>query len=330
MHVRTTSAPSAPDSRSAAAPPPVTLVLGSEELLVDRAVAAVRRKAQARDPGTELLTFEASEVLAGTLTAAVSPSLFEEPRMVVVLGLAEAGEVAVTEVLHALRDPAPDVALVLVHRGGARGKKVVDAARKAGAVVVACDEVKKRQDKLAFVRGEFGRGRIAEDAAEALLESVGGDLRSLSAACSQLSSDVEGPVTLAAVRRYYEGRAEVSGFTVADAAVEGRAGDALLALRWALQTGTDPVLITAALAGALRSIVRVGSASRGARAADLGLPPWKLDTVRRQARGWDADALARAVQVVARADVGVKGGGAEPGFAIERAVVEVARLRGER
>lgn len=308
----------------------MTLVLGPEELLADRAVAEVLARARAIDPETEVQQFAAPDLEPGTLAAAVSPSLFEERRVIVVSGLAEAGETAVTEVLAALADPAEDVALVLVHRGGARGRKVVDGARAAGASVVACDEVRKRGDKLAFVRNEFrreGKGRIAEDAAEALLESVGGDLRALSAACGQLASDVEGPVTLAAVRRYYEGRAEVSGFTVADAAVEGRTGDALVALRWALQTGTDPVLVTSAVAAALRSIAKVASAGRSVRAADVGLPPWKLDTVRKQARGWSPDALAEAVAAVARADVQVKGGEAEPGFAIERAVVAVARLR---
>lgn len=312
-----------------AGPAAVTLVLGPEELLSERAAQDVVRVGLARDPGTEVLRFTAPEIGPGTLTAAVSPSLFEEPRVVVVTGLAEAGEVAVTEVLHALADPAPDVALVLVHRGGARGRKVIDSAKAKGATVVACDEIKKRADKLAFVRGEFRRAgaRAQDDAVDALLESVGGDLRALSAACSQLSSDVEGQVTLEAVRRYYEGRAEVSGFTVADAAVEGRTADALVALRWALQTGTDPVPLTAALAGALRSILRVGAAGRGARAADVGLPPWKLETVRRQAWGWDPRALAAAVQVVAEADVQVKGGGADPGYAIERAVVAVSRLR---
>lgn len=322
---RSSPSPSTPSAR----PPAVTLVLGPEELLAERAVAEVVAAARATDPQTEVLRFAAADLEGGTLAAAVSPSLFEEPRVVIVQGLGEAGEVAVAEVLAALADPAPDVALVLAHRGGTRARKVVDAAKARGAVVVACDEVKKRADKLAFVRNEFRRerARIAEDAAEALLESVGGDLRSLMAACSQLASDVDGPVTLEAVRTYYEGRAEVSGFTVADAAVEGRTADALVALRWALQTGTDPVLITSAVANALRSVVRVASASRNARAADLGLPPWKVETVRRQARGWEPDALARAVGEIARADVQVKGGEAEPGYAIERAVVAVARMR---
>ncbi|RZS89748.1 DNA polymerase III delta subunit [Motilibacter rhizosphaerae] len=314
--------------------PPLTLVTGPEELLVERAVVEVREAARAADPAAELVELAAAELVGGVLAQATSPSLFGESRVVVVRGLEEAGESAVAEVLGALAAPADDVALVLLHRGGNRGRKVLDAAKAAGARVVACDEVKKRSDKLAFVGAEFrraGKGRkLDPDAAEALLDAVGGDLRSLAAACSQLASDVEGPGTLEAVRRYYEGRAEVSGFVVADAVVEGRTGDALVALRWALQTGTDPVPLTAALAGALRTVAKVASAGRAARAADIGVPPWKLDVVRRQARGWTEQGLAEAIAVIAATDVEVKGGGADPAYAVERAVVTASRLRGER
>jgi DNA polymerase-3 subunit delta len=306
-------------------------VTGPEEFLAERAVAAVKAVARERDPATQVLELAATELTGGVLAAATSPTLFGDSRVVVVRGLEEAGETAVAEVLAALGSLADDVALVLVHAGGVRGRKVLDAARKAGATVVACDEIKKRADKQRFVAGEFQRAsggrRMAADAAEALLDAVGGDLRSLSAAASQLASDVEGPATLAAVRRYYEGRAEVSSFTVADAMVEGRTSDALLALRWALQTGTDPVPLTAALAMALRTVARAADARSRASAAEIGVPPWKLEAVRRQARGWSSEGLAAAFQVVAAADVEVKGGGADAAYAVERAVLAVSRLR---
>jgi len=313
-------------------PAQLTLVTGPEEFLAERAVAEVRTAARKRDPDTQVIEMRAPDLTGGVLAAATSPTLFGDSRVVVVRGLEEAGESAVTEVLDGLGSLADDVALVLVHAGGARGRKVVDAAKKAGAAVVACDEVKKRADKLRFVAGEFQRAsggrRLAADATEALLDAVGGDLRSLAAAASQLASDIEGPGTLAAVRRYYEGRAEVSSFTVADAMVEGRTGDALLALRWALQTGTDPVPLTAALAMALRTLAKAVDAGGRASAVELGVPPWKVDAVRRQARGWTPDALAAAFGAVAAADVEVKGGSADPAYAVERAVLTVAQLRG--
>ncbi len=77
---------------------------------------------------------------------------------------------------------------------------------------------------------------------------------------SQLVADVEGTIDEAVVGRYYTGRAEASSFTVADRAVEGRAAEALEALRWSLSTGVPPVLITSALAQGVRAIGKLSSA----------------------------------------------------------------------
>ena len=133
-------------------------------------------------------------------------------------------------------------------------------------------------------------GRKADDSGlRALLDAVGNDLRDLAAACSQLAADTDGVITTAVVTRYYHGRAEATGFSVADRAVEGNLADALEQLRWALATGMSPVLITSALATGLRAgagRLRGRGLSPAALAADLGMPPWKIDKVRRQLRGW--------------------------------------------
>lgn len=132
---------------------------------------------------------------------------------------------------------------------------------------------------------------------------------------SQLVADIEGTIDEAVVGRYYTGRAEASSFTVADRAVEGRAAEALEALRWSLSTGVAPVLITSALAQGVRAIGKLSSA-RGGRPADLarelGMPPWKIDRVRQQMRGWTPDGVAVALRAVAEADAGVKGAGTTP------------------
>ena len=150
---------------------------------------------------------------------------------------------------------------------------------------------------------------------------------------SQLAADVEGTIDEAVVGRYYTGRAEASSFTVADRAVEGRAAEALEALRWSLSTGVAPVLITSALAQGVRAIGKLSSA-RGGRPADLarelGMPPWKIDRVRQQMRGWTPDGVAVALRAVAEADAGVKGGGDDPEYALEKAVVAIARAARSR
>jgi DNA polymerase-3 subunit delta len=133
---------------------------------------------------------------------------------------------------------------------------------------------------------------------------------------------------------YYRGRAEATGFTVADRAVEGRLGDALEQLRWALATGVSPVLITSALAQGVRLLGRVGSAPRGqgsaALAAEVGAPPWKIDRVRQQLRGWTPDGVAWALRAVAEADAQVKGEGTSPGYALERAIRQIVANRAHR
>lgn len=309
-------------------PAPVVLVTGSELLLAERAVERVVGLARAADPHTEVTRLEGPAYQPGGLRQAASPSLFDEARVVVVGDLQSGTEELLAEVADYVREPAPDVILVLQHGGGVRGRKTLDAVRAAGAVVVACDPVKRDADKQGFVVAELRRARRkAEPAAvRALVEAVGSDLRELASACQQLVADSTGVISVDLVGRYYGGRVEATGFRVADAAVEGRAGEAVAMLRHAVATGTDPVPLVAALAAKLRVLAKVGAArGRGLDPArDLGLAPWQVDRARRELSSWTPEALALAIAAVAQADADVKGGGRDPVFAVERAVLAVA------
>jgi DNA polymerase-3 subunit delta len=319
------------------APPAVTLVTGPEELLVDRAVATTIALARAVDPEADLRRLSASEVEPARLRELTSPSLFGESTILVIENAHELAADAAAAVAEYVKDPADHVVLVLVHSGASNRAKAVLAACKTHRVTeISCPKVTRVADRVDFVRAESrSAGRaFNDDAARALVDAVGSDLRELSAACAQLISDTEGAVTPDVVIRYYDGRAEVTSFQVADLAMDGRTGEALKQLRFALGCGVAPVLVTSALAQSLRSIGRVASAPRGARPADLardlGMPPWKVDVVRRQMRGWNGDALAEAIAAVATADGAVKGAGGagDPGYALEKAVVQICRARG--
>jgi DNA polymerase-3 subunit delta len=318
------------------APPPVTLVIGPEELLRDRAVTAVAQASRAVDPATEVRDLTAVGLEPGTVTGLASPSLFGERTVIVVRDVQDAAGELVEELTAYLADPAEETALVLVHGGGAKGKALVDAAKKSGAPVLECQQIKWESDKIKFVMSEFAaaRRRISGDAAVALVGAVGSDLRELASACSQLVADTAGVVDVSVVERYHAGRVEVSGFTVADAAVEGRCEDALRLLRQALATGVDPVPLNAALAMGLRNLARVGSAPRTARpddlARELGLAPFMVRKARGQLPGWSQAGVAAALTAVAEADAQIKGAGTDPVYALERAVVTIARSRGER
>jgi DNA polymerase-3 subunit delta len=311
----------------------ITLVVGDEELLVERAVGEVVASARARDPETEVIDLAPGGLEPGRLAELTSPSLFGGGKVLVLRSAQDLGKDLTAEVLAYVKHPADDVVLVAVHHGGAKGKALVDGLVKAGARKVSCPKITKAGERIDFVRNEIRRagGKISPDGARGLVDAVGNDLRELAGACSQLVADTGGRIDDAAVARYYRGRAEVSGFNVADKAIEGNLAEALEQLRWALATGVAPVLIVSALARGVRSLAKVGDAPRGARGAglakELGMAPWQIDKVQRQLRGWSGEGVARALSAVAEADAQVKGGAADPAYALEKTVADVVAAR---
>ena len=301
--------------------PQLTLVTGPEELLADRAVAEVVAAAREAEPDLEICDTAPGQLAPGGFAELVSPSLFGEAKVVVVRGVQDLTPEQTTEVTRYLADPADTTVLVLVHTGGSKGKALLDAVRKHKPNLVDCPKLSKPGDRVGFVKNEFRRSKrsITDEAARALTDAIGSDLRELAAAVSQLAADTEGTVDEAVVARYYQGRAEVSGFTIADLAIEGRRYEALEQLRFALDTGVAPVLIVSALATGLRRLGKVAAAGGGAR--DLGLPPWQVDKLRKQARNWNPTRLAAGLRAVAEADAAVKGAGADPGYALEKLVL---------
>jgi DNA polymerase-3 subunit delta len=315
----------------------VTLVTGPEEFLAERTVQQVRSAVRRADPEAELSETVAGQLTMATLGELAAPSLFSTTRCVVVRQLEGLPEESATGLLDYAEAPADDVALVLVHGGGPRGSGVLTKLRKASGVTEVKTAGLTAREYPGFVVDEL-RGhkvRIDPDAAAFLVQAVGQDLRSLSAAASQLAGDFEGkPVTIDMVKTYFGGRAEAKSFAVADHAIFGRAAKALEELRWALDGGTAPVLVTSAVAGGLRGLAKFKSAPRGMRNADLmrevGVPSWKLDIVRDQARGWDEGGIARAIRVVAAADAQIKGKAHDPAYALEKMVLDVVRSRPRR
>ena len=312
--------------------PPLVLVRGPEELLADRAVAAVLADLKVEAPDLDVVRV-GPDYHSGQLVMDTSPSLFGGSTCVVIEALHEASEDLHADLLDYLAAPAEHVTLVVRHAGGPRGKKVLDALVAGKVRIFECPAVKSDRDKSDFVTNEFRRAgrKVTPEAVRALVEAVGKDLRELAASCAQLVVDTEGVVDDRVVETYHGGKVEATGFRVADAAVAGQAGEALRLLRHAIATGVDPVPIVAVLAGQLRQVVRVGSASRGASSAvlasSLGMAPWQVDKARRLASGWTPEGLATSIQAVAAADAEVKGGGRDPVYAVERAILTIAEAR---
>jgi DNA polymerase-3 subunit delta len=312
---------------------PLTLVVGDEELLVGRAVTAVVRAARAADPDVDVRDVNAGEVERGDLDDMLSPSLFGERRVLVVRAAQDLVKEIAAELQACCADLPDDVHVVVVHAGGAKGKALLTALTAMKPRKVEAPRITKFGERRDFVRRELkadGRA-VDEEAVAALLEAVGNDLRELSSAAAQLLADTAGPVTAETVTRYHRGRAESSGFTVADRAVDGDLAGALELARWGSSAGLAPVLVTSALASTLRSMALVASAGRAPAhqlAGQLGMPPWKVEKTQRQARGWRPEGLSAALTAVAAADADVKGAAVDQEYAVERLLLSVVQARG--
>ncbi|QEW03271.1 DNA polymerase III subunit delta [Microbacterium lushaniae] len=312
-------------------PAPIVLVSGPEEICAERATAGIREYLKAEDPSLEVTDLRADDYAPGTLLAVTSPSLFGEPRLVRVSGVERCSDAFLAEAVGYLAQPQEGATVILRHTGASvRGKKLLDAIRagEGGGIEIACPAIKRDSDRYDFAAGEFSaaRKRIAPTALRALVSAFADDLTELGSACQQLIADVPGDIDDRIVERYYGGRVETSAFTVADFAIAGRYGDALLALRHALASGSDPVPLVAAVASKLRTMARVAGSREPSRAlaARLGMKDWQVDRARRDLVGWSQVTLGMAIHATARADAEVKGASRDPVFALERMITVIA------
>lgn len=309
----------------------IYLLLGSESALADRALSKL--VASLKEDKTEITTIFAADAIVGDIADALAPSLFSEKRALIIRDLQDLLMEVQDELTRYLDDVDPTMTVIFVHKGGVKGKALLDKIKKTKAQIIACDPLKKESEKQEFVRNfllDLGR-KATPGGVTALVNAVGNDLRELSAACSQIAADTKGVIDEAMIDKYHQGRIETTGFDVADAALDGNVSKAMLALRNALATGTDPVMITSAIASGIRAIAKVSGASRGVKsfelAGTLGMAPWQIDKARRQLAGWTPRGISDAVGAIAQADAAVKGAAVDPIYALERAVMEIARAR---
>lgn len=312
------------------APVPIVLVTGAEDYFAGQAQTLLRRTLLAEDPELEVTELEAAEYGAGELATFVSPSLFMEPRLVLVHGAEKMSDAFLEEALAYLEQPVEGTTMLIRHRQGVRGKRLLDAIRKApeGTTLEVRCEPLKPGELMEFVMAEFRAERrtIVPGAAAQLVAAFNADLAELAGACRQLMSVSDDLVTEQLVEDYYGGRVETTGFKIADAALAGRVGDAIALARHGFATGVSPVPVVAAVAMKLRLMAKVqglaGSDAQLAKAA--GGAPWQVGQARRDLRGWDDRMLGRAIELVAETDHRVKGAARDPEFAVERMLRRLA------
>ena len=311
------------------------LILGSEAALADRALSKI--SAQLKEEKAEVTTISAADAIVGDISDALAPSLFSERRALIIKDLQDLPEESRDEITRYLPEPDATTTVIFIHKGGVKGKALLDAIKKIKPEIIACEPLKKDAEKEQFVKELFlDSGRKASPGAvAALVGALGGDMRELQQAVSQIALDAPaGVIDEKYIDEFHQGRVETTGFDVADAPIDGNLPTAMISLRSAIETGTDPVMVTSAIASALRSLAKVSGSATGAKsfelAGQLGMAPWQIDKARRQLQGWTPRALSKAVQAIALADAQVKGAATDPIYALEKALATITAARAAR
>ena len=302
---------------------PLILVTGSESYLAGRSISQLKKQLRLENPNLEITEISEGEYSPGLLVSLATPSLFAEPRLIVLQSASE-GLLADLEQYLSLNVPDCTVLVRLPNAVGHNGK--VKTALGSKALNVSCEELKKDSDRTNFVQSEFKSLGVSIDAqaTKALLGAFSSDLGELGAAISQLAFSGQSKIDLQTVERTFQGRVETNAFKIADAALAGDASEAIRLYRHGFATGIDNVALTAALAMRIRTLAKLFN-NINSQSAAIGMAPWQLDKARKEVRLFTEESLTALVELVAQTDADVKGASREPEYSVERLILAMAR-----
>ena len=199
---------------------PLVLVTGNESYLASRAISGIKSKLRALHPDLEVTEVSEGEYSPGLLFTVAAPSLFAEPRLIIIQGAAEG---LLEDLNQLIAEPVENCTVVvrLPNAVGHNGK--VKTALGPKSLTVSCEELKKDAEKADFVKSELQALGKKIDAAglKALLSAFNQDLAELGGACSQLATATAATINLEIVEQTFQGRVETNAFKIADAALAG-------------------------------------------------------------------------------------------------------------
>ena len=319
---------------------PVTLVVGGDAYLNELNARNVREKVQKSAPDAEIIELDASTADQYAFDEAVGPSLFGDGTIVIINNLQQADESLVDAIENFCKQTqnsensendfvdSSATWVIARHEGGLKGKSIITRLTKAGANTITVPDLKKDDAKLNFVMSIFERHNrsVEPQAAQRLVSVLGSKTGELAALCSQLCFDYDdNPITLDIVDRYLIADPQVTGFFVADKAVAGHAGSAVLAARTAIAQGVDAIALIGALAAKVRVIALAMAIRNGTiSSAEAKVNPWALKMAMRQLAGWNSAGVSKCLQSLAWADEQCKGGSSDANYALEECIMLIA------
>lgn len=314
---------------------PVYLVRGEDEALVAAESARlVDRLVEGADRTSVIDTFDAADVEAPALVSACqTPPFFGDRRIIVLRRVGQLPEPAGRALRTYLDAPLGTTSVVLVSGGGPTPPSLVAAARRVkGLIEVKAPAGREREQ---WWRERLGRAPVRLDAgARRLLDDhVGEDVARLDGLLQTLA-DVYGAtrqLTRAEIEPFLGEAGGVPPWALLDALDAGSVSVALRELhRLLVAGGRHPLQLMAILERPFVLALRAHGDDRtdAALASEWTTSPYVVQAARRRADrlGWEG--LRRAIELLAQADVDLRGAtGAPPDVVLEVLVLRLAELR---
>jgi len=306
---------------------PVYILSSAEPLLVDRALAAIREAAvpAALRAFNEDVVDGRGASAARIVSAARTLPMMAARRLVLIRDLSQMQAAELGELVSYLDSPSPETVLVATTTKVDKRLKFFAAASKKGFL----HELAPPRDLAGWLADEARRRQIAiaPPARTRLVEVVGAEMSRLSLVLEQLALYAgDRPIAVDDVDDLVADTRERSVFELTDAIGAGDRRRALAAVASLVDQRQSAIGVIAMLARHMRQLAlfragRDGGMGKPDLGRLLGVPPFVVDKLGRQAGRYSDAALGRAVGALSAADRALKGEG-EAGKTLGRALTE--------
>lgn len=288
---------------------PIALLWGEDDFLL-------REAALARFGGVRPREVDAGDWLGGELQDLATPSLFGEPRALLISDARSLTKDASAELAAYLDAPDPDAQLVISCQVAERGKvpAALDKLVKPVGDVVHVEIKRKDLEPWLTRRADTLGLDLSVPAARALVETLGEEPGQLVAALAQLESAFPGQrVTPASVATQFRGLGEQKVWDLCDRAFSRDLPGAIRSWRSIEEGGDDPLKVLGGVSSRLRDLIRVRSLPERMPPAELakraGLRfDWQARRYQQQARNFSMAQLLRVHERITEADRALKSG----------------------
>lgn len=315
----------------------VHLLTGDDESLLGAAVSELVAQLVGTDDRTLMVDdLSGDDYEIRTLVdAAQTPPFLTDRRVVVGRGIGRFSADELSTLIAYLKDPLPSTDLVLTSGGGRLPKAVTDAVKANGGTTQATGVSPKKQERAQWVDEQLAASGVTLDhrAVAVLSEWLGEDMGRLRGILETLLATY-GPgkkLTVDEVTPFLGDAGGVPPWDFTDAIDSGDVVKALTLLHRMMHAGErHPLQVMAILHGHYVKMLKLDGTdarSEGDAAAILGIKGFPARKVLDQSRRLGAGGVRRGVELVAQADLDLRGATTlEPEWVMEVLVARLARL----